>query len=357
MSMAKKYRNSVLTILLIIIFFIFLYWSKTNLDAYMMRILNLCAINAVLALSLNLTNGFTGLFSLGTSGFMAVGAYTSALLTMPPSVKTMNFFMQPINPILLNINVHFLFALLIAGILSAFIGFIIGAPVLKLRGDYLAIATLGFGEIISVVFTNTQTITNGALGLKGIPQYTNQYWSWGVAIVIVLGLKALLNSSYGRAFKAIREDETAAQAMGINLFNHKTLSFTISAFIAGIGGALLANLNSTIDPTMFRFFFTYQILLIVVLGGMGSITGSVISACIMTVLMEVLRVVESPMELGFISIPGISGMRMVVFSVILILVVLFLRHGIMGEKELSWDLLPGKEGGRGGNFESRQNND
>lgn len=349
----KKYRKTILTSLLTVAFFLFLYWSKTHLDAYLMRILNLCAINAVLALSLNLTNGFTGLFSLGTSGFMAVGAYTSAILTMPASVKTMNFFMEPINPILLNINVPFLFALLFAGILSALVGFLIGAPVLKLRGDYLAIATLGFSEIISVVFTNTQTITNGALGLKGIPQFTDQYWSWGVTIVIVLGLAALLSSSYGRAFKAIREDETAAQAMGINLFHHKTLSFTISAFIAGIGGALLANLNSTIDPTMFRFFFTYQILLIVVLGGMGSITGSVLSASIMTVLMEVLRVVESPMDLGFIKIPGISGMRMVVFSVILILVVLFLRHGIMGENEFSWDMFWRRGGVRGGNIKGK----
>jgi branched-chain amino acid transport system permease protein len=351
--MANKYRNIILTCAVIAIFFVFLYWAGASLDAYMMRIINLCAINAILALSLNLTNGFTGLFSLGTAGFMAVGAYTSALLTMPPSVKMMNFFMEPINPLLLNINVHFLLALLIAGGLSAIVGFLIGAPVLKLKGDYLAIATLGFGEIISVVFTNTQTITNGALGLKGIPQYTNQYWSWGIAIIITLGLATLLNSSYGRALKAIREDETAAQAMGINLFHHKTLSFTISAFIAGIGGALLANLNSTIDPTMFRFFFTYQILLIVVLGGMGSITGSVISACIMTVLMELLRVVESPMDLGFITIPGISGMRMVVFSVILILVVLFLRHGIMGEKELSWDMLLGKGDDRRGDLGSQ----
>ncbi|NLU10094.1 MAG: branched-chain amino acid ABC transporter permease [Tepidanaerobacter acetatoxydans] len=352
-NMAKKYRNAILTTVLIAAFFIFLSWTKTHLDAYVMRIFNLCAINTILALSLNLTNGFTGLFSLGTAGFMAIGAYTSALLTMPPGIKTMNFFMQPINPMLLNINVHFFFALLIAGILSALVGFLIGAPVLKLKGDYLAIATLGFGEIISVVFTNTQTITNGALGLKGIPQYTDQYWSWGVAIVIILGLKSLVNSSYGRAFKAIREDEIAAQAMGINLFSHKTLSFTVSAFIAGIGGALLANLNSTIDPTMFRFFFTYQILLMVVLGGMGSITGSVISACIITVLMELLRVVESPMDLGFISLPGISGMRMVVFAILLILVVLFLRHGIMGENEISWDMLLGKESGHRGNFGSQ----
>lgn len=342
----KSITKIILSIAAILLFFVFLYWAQKNLDPYKVRILNLCAINIILTLSLNLTNGFTGLFSLGTAGFMAVGAYVSALLTMPSDIKTMNFFMVPINPILADLHAPFIGALILAGLVSTVVGFLIGAPVLKLKGDYLAIATLGFGEIISVVFTNTQTITNGALGLKGIPQYTNLYWSWGAAIIVIIGLMMLLNSSYGRAFKAIREDETAAQAMGINLFYHKLLSFSISAFIAGIGGALLGNLISTIDPTMFRFSLTYQILLMVVLGGMGSITGSIISASIMTVIMELLRVVESPMNFGFINLPGIPGMRMVVFSVILVVVALFMRRGIMGEKELTWDMLFGKGVGR-----------
>ncbi|MCR4430879.1 MAG: branched-chain amino acid ABC transporter permease [Tepidanaerobacteraceae bacterium] len=346
MTGLKSTAKILLSIAAILLFFVFLYWAQKNLDPYKVRILNLCAINIILTLSLNLTNGFTGLFSLGTAGFMAVGAYVSALLTMPYDIKTMNFFMVPINPVLAELHAPFIAALILAGIVSTVVGFLIGAPVLKLKGDYLAIATLGFGEIISVVFTNTQTITNGALGLKGIPQYTILYWSWGTAVIVIIGLMMLLNSSYGRAFKAIREDETAAQAMGINLFYHKLLSFSISAFIAGIGGALLGNLISTIDPTMFRFSLTYQILLMVVLGGMGSITGSVISASIMTVIMELLRAVESPMNLGFISLPGIPGMRMVVFSALLIAVALFMRRGIMGEKEFSWDMLFGKGAGR-----------
>lgn len=334
-----KKNYIIYTILLLCIFVLFLHWCQLNLDAYQRRIVNLCAINIILALSLNLTNGITGLFSLGTSGFMAVGAYACALLTMPTQTKIMNFFMAPIHPALLNINLPFPLALLMAGIVAAFVGFLIGAPVLKLKGDYLAIATLGFSEIICVVFTNTQTITNGALGLKGIPEFTNVYWSWGIAIAIIMSLITLLNSSYGRAFKAIREDELAAQAMGINLFYHKVLSFTISAFLAGIGGALLGNLISTIDPNMFKFTFTYQVLLMVVLGGMGSITGSIISATIMTILMEALRIVEAPIDLGFLQIPGIPGMRMVIFSVILIAVVLFLRQGIMGENEITWESL------------------
>nr|WP_286680813.1 branched-chain amino acid ABC transporter permease [Tepidanaerobacter sp. EBM-49] len=330
-------KRNILTICVIALLFIFLIWAQTTLDAYKIRILNLCAINIILALSLNLTNGFTGLFSLGTAGFMSIGAYTSALLTMSKETKEMNFFMTPMMPSLLNLNTSFIVALLLAGMFAGIIGFLIGAPVLRLKGDYLAIATLGFGEIVAVVFTNIQTITNGALGLKGLPQYTNLYWSWGIAVGVILLMINLVNSSYGRAFKSIREDETAAQAMGINLFRHKTMSFTLSAAIAGVGGALLANLLSTIDPTMFRFFYTYQVLLIVVLGGMGSITGSVIAGCIMAVLMEALRSVESTLNLGFITIPGIPGMRMVIFSLMLICAVIFLRNGIMDENEISWE--------------------
>ena len=333
-------QNKTLKIIgVILLLGLFIYYAQNNLDSYKIRILNLCAINIILTLSLNLTNGFCGMFSLGTAGFMAIGAYTSAILTMPPEVKQMNFFMSPMNQHLMNLNAPFIVALIMAGLLAALVGFLIGAPVLKLKGDYLAIATLGFGEIIGVVFTNTQTITNGALGLKGIPQYTNLYWGFSLAVLTILGLMTLLNSSYGRAFKAIREDETAAQAMGINLFYHKSLAFAISAFLAGVGGALMANLLSTIDPTMFKFTYTYQILLMVVLGGMGSITGSIMSATIMTIMMEALRAVESTIDLGFVTIPGIPGMRMVIFSIILIAVVLFLKNGIMGENELTFETL------------------
>ncbi|MFZ5968733.1 MAG: branched-chain amino acid ABC transporter permease [Bacillota bacterium] len=308
-----------------------------TLDSYKMRIANLCGIYVVLGLSLNLINGFTGLFSLGHAGFMAVGAYTAALLTMEPAMKEMNFFLKPIVPFLANVEWPFWLALPTAGIVTAFVGFLIGAPVLKLRDDYLAIATLGFSEIIRVIFTNTQSLTNGALGLKGIPNHTNIWWSWGVAIFTIIFMIFLIKGSYGKAFKAIREDEIAAEAMGISLFKHKVLSFTIGAFFAGVGGALLGNLLGTIDPNTFRFLFTFNILLIVVLGGIGSITGTVISAVIVAFSMEWLRFLDESINLGFIKIPGIPGMRMVVFSALLMIVILFYQHGIMGTKEFTWD--------------------
>jgi len=332
-----KKRDYYLTFISLILLVIFLFFADRYMDAYIVRILNLCAIYTVLGLSMNLINGFTGLFSLGHAGFMAIGAYTTAILTLSVNAKAQNFFLEPIAAPLANLVLPFFPALLLAGIFSALAGFLIGAPALRLKGDYLAIATLGFAEIIRVIFTNTQNITNGALGLKGIPAYTNLWWSYGIAAFTVLTMILLINSSYGRAFKAIREDEIAAESMGINLFKHKVMSFTIGAFFAGIGGGLLGNLLGTIDPAMFKFTLTFNILLIIVLGGMGSITGTVISAFVVTISQEALRFLDQPMNLGFVVIPGVAGMRMVVFSILLMLVVLFYRHGLMGKNEFSWD--------------------
>jgi len=329
-------RNTIYTITAIIVLFVFVYFGNKYLDSYLLRILNLCAIYTVLGLSMNLINGFTGLFSLGHAGFMAVGAYTTAMLTMPIATKQMNFFLAPLISPLDKIVWPFLPSLLLAGLLAAFVAFLIGAPVLRLKGDYLAIATLGFSEIIRVIFTNTQNITNGALGLKGIPATTNLWWSFGIAVITIFIMVSLINSSFGRAFKAIREDEIAAESMGVSLFKHKVLSFTIGAFFAGVGGGLLGNLLGTIDPLMFRFFMTYNILLIIVLGGMGSITGTIISAFIITIAQEVLRFLDEPI---FPNIPALPGLRMVVFSILLMLVVLFFRQGIMGTREFSWDKL------------------
>jgi branched-chain amino acid transport system permease protein len=249
----------------------------------------------------------------------------------------MNFFMKPLVAPLRNVVMPFLPSLIMAGLLAAFVAFLIGAPVLRLKGDYLAIATLGFGEIIRVIFTNLQNVTNGALGLKSIPLTTNIWWSFGLALVTIFVLLSLINSSYGRAFKAIREDEIAAESMGIYLFKHKMMSFIIGAFFAGMGGGLLSNLIGAIDPLMFRFTTTYNILLIIVLGGMGSITGTIISAFIITIAQEGLRFLDE----SILGLPALPGLRMVVFSLLLMLVVLFFRHGLMGTREFSWDKLIG----------------
>ncbi len=332
-------KKKILTVSSILLLATLLIISNFVLDSYQMRILNLSGIYITLALSLNLIYGFTGLFSLGHAGFMAVGAYTTALLTMSPELKEMNFFLEPIVPWLANTHWSFFPALMMGGVMAAAVGFVIGAPVLKLKDDYLAIATLGFAEIIRIVFTNTQSITNGPLGLKGLPRYTNMWWCWGIAFVSIVFMVYLFKGSYGRAFKAIREDEVAAEAMGVGLFRHKMLSFTIGSFMAGVGGGLLAHLMGTIDPLMFRFLLTFNILLIVVLGGMGSITGTVIAGVVVTVGMEYLRFLDGPMNLGLFKTDGIPGLRMVIFSLLLMIVIIFFQRGLMGNKEFSWDMV------------------
>lgn len=338
-----KKNDMIKIIIAIAVTLIVVFILNMVLDNYQRRVVNLCAIYVILGLSMNLINGFTGLFSLGHAGFMAIGAYTVAIITMPTSMKELNFFMKPMMPALLKIEMPvikllpqalneglwFVFALLMAGLIAAIFGFLIGAPVLKLTDDYLAIATLGFSEIIRIVIINMQGITNGALGLKGIPQKTNLMWAWSVATVTILFMYLLIKGSYGKAFKAIREDEIAARSMGINLFKHKVMSFTIGSFLAGVGGGLLAAALGTIDPALFKFALTFNILLIVVLGGMGNILGTVVSAIIITISMEGLRFLDEAINFGFFKTDALPGLRMVVFSLVLMIVVIFKKDGFV----------------------------
>lgn len=337
----KIKRNTILTIGAIAVFYGLLIAADNFLNTYWLRILNLCAVFTIFSVTFNLIFGYTGQFSLGHAGFAAIGAYVGALLTLSSAQKQANFFLQPIAPFLANLEVPFLPTLIIAGLLAAIIGSLVAWPALRLRGDYLAIATLGFSEIIRIFLVNLQPLTNGAMGLKGIPEYTNLYWSWGAAIVTIFVVKRLIDSSYGRAMKAIRDDEVAAEALGVNLFKHKIMAFAVSAFFIGVAGALFANLISTIDPKVFLFTLTYQIVGITVMGGMGSITGSAVAASLYTIFLELLRPIESQFNIGSLVIPGIPGMRMVIFSLLLLFVILFYRKGLFGQKEFSWDWLIG----------------
>lgn len=329
----------ILTLILIFVIGALLVLANHRASEYVVLILNLMAINIIFAVSLNLINGITGIFSLGHAGFIAIGAYTSVLLTLPVQQKEMSYLIKPVIPPFDRIQLPFLPSVLIAGLAAAAFGYIVAAPSLRLIGDYLAIATLGLGETIRIIANNAWSITNGALGLKGIPQYTNLYWSWAWALVTVCFVASLVKSSYGRALKAIREDVIAAKATGINVFSHQVMSFVVGSFFAGVGGALWAHLITTIDPKSFTFTKTFEILIMVVLGGLGSISGSIIGAAIYTVGLEFLRILESPFKVWFINYPGIPGMRMVVLAVILIVLMLFWQRGIMGRNELSWETL------------------
>ncbi|MEG1642505.1 MAG: branched-chain amino acid ABC transporter permease [Synergistaceae bacterium] len=334
--MDKKTKLT-LNIVLLLLLALFLWWAQGNLDGYKIQILNLIAVNAILAVSLNLIYGFTGMFSLGHAGFMAVGAYVSALLIIPAVQKELMYILEPCIWPFSVIHAPFVISVLAGGLIAALFGLIIAIPVLRLGGDYLGIATLGFAEIIRVVFTNITPVTNGALGLKGIPPYANLGWNYFWCFTTFYVIVKLLSSNFGNTLRAIRDDEVAAQAMGINVFKCKTISFAIGAFFAGIGGALMGSLITTIDPKMFNFQLTFNILMIVVAGGLGSITGSVVGAVVITVLLEWLRFVEETVEIGSFILPGIPGMRMVIFSLVLLFIILYRREGIIGGYEFSWD--------------------
>ena len=310
--------------------------------AYEISTLERAAIYAVVAVSMNLLTGFTGLFSLGQAGFMAIGAYVTAILTIPPGSRAAVYYVDGISPVIAGLHAPFWLALILGGLASAGIAALIGIPILRLKSDYLAIATLGFSEIIRALISAPQfnRITNGSFGLKNIPGFPNLFVFFGLVILCIALMVLLIHSSYGRVFQAIREDEIAAESMGINLFHYKELSFVISSFFTGIGGGMLAMFMRSIDSKTFQVALTYDILLIVVLGGIGSVTGSVLGSLLITFGREWLRFFDTPLSIAGISIPLFrTGFRMVIFSVLLMVVVLYYRRGLMGTDEFSWERL------------------
>lgn len=333
-------KNTILTLVLFVLLMIGVFGAQKYLNAYLIRILNTACIYVVAAVAYNLINGVTGQFSLGPNAFMAIGGYTVALLMLPLAQKEEVYFLQPLIWPLNSFSFPpslFIVALFLGGLFAALFAFLIGIPTLRLRGDYLAIATFGFGEIVIVLANNLIPVTNGALGIKGIPEYTNLWWTANWAFWTVFVIKNLVNSSFGRALKAIRENEIAAEAMGVNLFRHKLLAFVLSGFFAGVAGGLFVTLISTVSPTLFTFSMTFNLLIIIVLGGLGSITGSTVTAILFAFLQELLREVEAPHTIGSWTFPGIPGMRMVVFSVILVILMIFYRRGLFGQRELSFE--------------------
>ncbi len=295
------------------------------------------AIYALVAVSMNLLNGFTGLFSLGQAGFMLVGAYTYGVLTIPVADRA-NVYMY-FNGGLIQFALHPIIAIVLAGVMAGIFAYLIGLPVLRLKSDYLAIATLGFAEIIRAIFQwdKLGPITNGSNLLRSYPSYKSLLFYFIASGVCIALIVMLINSTYGRAFKAIRDDEVAAEAMGINLAHHKQIAFVVSSFFAGVSGALLAMYQTSVQAAMFKSAMTYEILLIVVIGGIGSITGSCISSFLFIILSEwVLRFLDSEMYIGDVRVPLLrSGFRKVVFAVIIMIIVLFFRKGIMGTNEFS----------------------
>jgi len=269
---------------------------------YEITIATIC-INIILAVSLNLVTGFTGQFSLGHAGFMSIGAYVGAVINMQ-----------------MNSTGGFLIGIIAGAVAAALVGVIIGIPTLRLKGDYLAIATLGMAEIIRVIFLNME-ITNGAAGLNGIPRYTNWLWMFAFTAITIILINNFIKSSPGRACISIREDEIAAEAMGINTTKYKVMAFALGAFFAGIAGALYASYFYFLKPNIFGFQKSIDILVIVVFGGMGSITGSVVAAVLLAIITAFLQ--------------QYSELRMIIYALLLVVIMLFRPQGLFGTKEIT----------------------
>ena len=344
----KKSTKTIVSVLLLAALFagVWLIEKAAGSNSMLVTVLEKGAIYALIAVSMNLLNGFTGLFSLGQAGFMLVGAYTYAIFTIPMA-KRMAVY-QYYQGGVIQFELPLMLAIVLAGVVAALFAWLVGLPVLRLKSDYLAIATLGFAEIIRAViqYDKLGPLTNGSNLLKTYPTFSTVLQPFLAATICIGIIVLLINSTYGRAFKAIRDDEIAAEAMGINLFHHKQMSFVISSFFAGVGGALLAMYQASLQANAFKSSMTYEILLIVVIGGMGSVTGSVLASFLFIACSEWwLRFLDTEMFLfgGTFKVPLLrSGFRMVVFSIVIMIVVLFFRKGIMGEREL-WDLFKRKK--------------
>jgi branched-chain amino acid transport system permease protein len=284
-----------------------------SIDPYYLDVLTGIGINVILAVSLNLVNGYTGQFSLGHAGFMSVGAYLSAAVTLFLGPRLLG----EDGGTALQQGGLFLAALLAGGVSAALAGLLVGVPSLRLKGDYLALVTLGFGEIIRVVFQNVEVL-GGALGLNGIPLYTTIFWVLAFVALTVFVVTCLVNSTYGRGFLATHDDEIASEAVGLNTTRYKIVAFVIGAFFAGIAGGLYGHFKLTITPTGFDFTKSIEIVVMVILGGMGNTVGVILAAILLTLLPEVLR--------------PIAEYRMVLYSFLLIVLMLVRPQGLFNFK-------------------------
>jgi branched-chain amino acid transport system permease protein len=301
----KRHRSKIYLLIVLIAIGIAGLFER-SISPYYYQIIIYIGINIILASSLNIINGFAGQFSLGHAGFMAIGAYTSAVITSsahlsPGSVES---------------YLLFALALIAGGLVASFFGLLVGIPSLRLKGDYLAITTLGLGEIIRVIIQNLDFL-GAARGFSGIAKLSNFFWVYGVVAVIIFLVSNVIRTTYGKGFLAVRDDEIAAEAIGINTTYYKVLAFITGAFFAGIAGGLYAHFVTYINPSQFGFLKSFEIVVMVVVGGMGSTFGVILSATILTILPEALR--------------AIAQYRMVIYALLLVVIMISRPQGLFGE--------------------------
>lgn len=325
----SKDKRTLYTFMAMGLFFFSVYILGVYGSHYHQRVVNLMMIYVILTVSLNLSNGIMGISSLGQIGFMSIGAYVSAILTLPPGLKER--WLTGLPHWMTTIQFGLLPAMTLAGILAAAIAFLVGIIILRLQGVFAAVATLGFLIIVKVISENWMTVTRGGRGISALPTYTNLWWTSAVALVTICVVLRIVKSPYGRSMLAVREHDLAAQSIGINAPRVRLLAFVVSAFFTGIAGALWANLIGVVSPGSFYLWLTLLIIIMMVVGGMGSITGSVISAVGFTILLELLRSFENKI--------AVYGISYIIFAIVFMLVIIFRPDGFMGDREFSWDWL------------------
>ena len=299
------------------------YLATMGLDAYALSVIEFMGINIILAVSLNLTNGLTGLFSLGHPGFMAVGGYTAALLTIPAARKAA--LLPALPDWLVAQSWNFLPALLAGGVCAAGTALVVGYPVLRLRGHYLAVATLGFIIIVETVIINVPGYTRGALGLSGLAPLTETWWVYGWVVLTLYVCWKLKHSSRGRTMLAIRENEMAAQCLGVNVTATRLLAFCLGAFFAGVAGGLWGHLVTIVTPHSFSILMAFNLVVMVVLGGSGSISGAVLAAIGLTIATEAMRPLEEGLEL--------YGLSQILIAIGVFMTLLYRPKGLFGSSE------------------------
>jgi branched-chain amino acid transport system permease protein len=342
-SPASRYLRFIPPLVLLALLIIFVLVVNSLGDPYLKRIVILLGINIILVLSLNLSNGFTGVFSLGHVGFMAIGAYSSSILTLALQTKSQN--LPDLPPWLAQVQLDFLPAVLAGGLLAAAVALLIGIPLMRLSGHYVAVATLGFLVIVHVVLINWTEFTRGARTFSGVLPYTDIWWVYGWLVVSVYLVWRIVRSPYGRAMVAVRENEIAAQAIGINVLRARILAFVVSAFLTAVAGGLWAHHLTSFSPAALYFTQTFNIIIMLVVGGMGSITGSILGTLLVTALSEGMRNAEMGIHLGPIQLPPLYGLSHIVLAVVFVTVIVFRRRGLMGDREISLGWLVGKKGG------------
>lgn len=319
---------------------LFLFYAQNNFNGYHMQLVILIAINTIVAVSLTMANGFTGVFSLGQVGFMAIGAYTGALISLPPIWKD-PMLLPDLPGWMATLNTGdwpdwaaLLFACLVGGALAMIISWGVGYPLMRLSGNYVAVATMGFLIIVYTILVKWDGVTYGSQGLNPIPTYTNVWSAYGWAVLTIYVAMRVKKSSFGRSMISSRDNLIAARAVGVKAHNARLLAFCLCAFLTGVGGSLLAHQIGTVAPNAYYFTTTFNIIIMVVLGGLGSVSGAVAGAIFMTLVPEVLRDYETNVSIGPIHYTEAFGLSQIILALIFILVMIVRPKGLLGDREI-----------------------